>query len=97
MSNNSELIWEPGALDELTRLREFIRPNNPKAAANAARCIIDATNLLLDHPHLGHPIADLPEFNELFIAFGQYGYVIRYRIINEKIVILRVWHTREDR
>ena len=97
MSNKPELIWEPGALDDLTRLREFIRPNNPTAAANAARRIIEATNLLLDHPHLGHPMADLPEFNELFIPFGQYGYVIRYRINNENIAILRIWHTRENR
>ena len=97
MPDKPKLIWEPGTLEDLTRLREFIRPHNPKAAANAAKRIIEAANLLVAHPHLGHPIDDLPEFNELFIPFGQRGYVLRYRIDDEKIIILRIWHGREDR
>ncbi len=97
MPNKPELIWESGALNDLSRLREFIQPHNPKAAKNAAKRIIKAANLLLDHPHLGHPMNDSPEFNELPIAFGQRGYVLRYRIVGDKIVILRVWHGREER
>ena len=97
MSDKLKLIWEPGAVDDLSRLREFIQPHNPKAAMNAARRIIESTNLLLDHPYLGHPMDDLPEFNELFIPFGQNGYVLRYRLDNGNIIILRIWHTREDR
>ncbi len=97
MPDKPKLIWEPGAVDDLSRLRKFIQPHNPKAAMNAARRIIESTNLLLDHPHLGHPMDDLPEFNELFIPFGQNGYVLRYRLDNGNIIILRIWHTREDR
>lgn len=97
MPDKPKLIWEPGALDDLTRLREFLQHKNPKAAANAARRIIEAASLLLDHPQLGHPMDDLPEFNELAIPFGQRGYVMRYRIDGKKIIILRVWHSREDR
>ena len=97
MPDQPKLIWEPGAVEDLSRLREFIQPHNPKAAMNAARRIIEAANLLLDHPHLGHPMEDLPEFNELPIPFGQRGYVLRYRIDGKKIIILRIWHGREDR
>lgn len=97
MPNKPNLIWEPGAIEDLSRLREFIQPHNPKAASNAAQRIIEAGNLLLDHPHLGHPMDDMPEFNELFIPFGQRGYVMRYRVEDQKIIILRVWHGREDR
>ena len=68
-----------------------------KAAANAAQCIIKAASLLVDNPYLGHPMDNMPEFNQLHIPFGQNGYVLRYRIDNEKIIILRIWHTREDR
>jgi toxin ParE1/3/4 len=92
-----KLIWAPGALDDLIRLREFLEPNNPKAAKNAAKSIVEAANLLLDHPHLGRPMDDMPEFNQLPIPFGQRGYVLRYRIDGDKIIILRIWHTREDR
>jgi plasmid stabilization system protein ParE len=97
MPDKPELIWELGALNDLIRLREFIAPHHPKAAKNAARCIIQAANRLLDSPHLGHPMDKIPEFNELTIPFGRNGYILRYRIDGKKIVILRVWHGREDR
>ena len=73
MPNKPELKWEPGAIHDLARIREFIEPHNPKAAANAARRIIDAANLLLDNPYLGHPLEELPEFNQLYIPFGKRG------------------------
>jgi plasmid stabilization system protein ParE len=97
MPDKPELIWEPGAVDDLTRLREFIQPHNPKAAANAARRIIEAANLLLDNPFLGLPIEEMPEFNQLFIPFGERGYTLRYRVERQKIIILRIWHARENR
>ena len=49
MPDEPELIWEPGAVNDLARLRDFIEPHNPKAAANAARRIIEAANLLLNN------------------------------------------------
>lgn len=97
MPDKPKLIWEPGAVEDLSMLREFIQPHNGKAAVNAAQRIIQAANLLLDHPHLGHPMDDIPAFNELFIPFGKRGYVLRYRIDEEKIIILRIWHGRENR
>ena len=97
MPDKPELIWEPGAVNDLARLREFIEPHNPRAAANAARRIIDAANLLLDSPYLGHPIEEMPEFNQLFIPFGKRGYMLRYRVEGQKIIILRIWHARENR
>ncbi len=97
MPNKFKLIWESGALDDLSRLREFIEPNNPKAALNVARRVIGAANLLLEQPYLGHPIDNMPEFHKLFIPFGKNGYDMKYRIDDEKIIILRIWHTRETR
>lgn len=97
MPDKPELIWEPGAVDDLARLREFIQPHHPKAAANAARRIIEAANLLVDNPYLGHPIEEIPEFNQLFVPFGKRGYMLRYRVEGQKIIILRIWHARENR
>jgi plasmid stabilization system protein ParE len=54
MPNKPNLIWEPGALDDLSRLREFLQPKNPKAAKNAAQSIIKSANFLLEHPYLAH-------------------------------------------
>ena len=97
MPDRPELIWEPGALNDLVYLREFIAPQRPKTAANAARCIIQAANRLLDYPDFGHPMDEIPEFNELIIPFGRNGYILRYRVGGKKVVILRVWHTHEER
>ena len=97
MSDHSKLIWEKGAINDLFELREFLKPKNPKAAANAARCIIAAANSLLDQPYLGHPIDDMPEFYKLSIPFGKYGYVLKYHFDNTNVVILRIWHGRQER
>ena len=50
MPDKPELIWEPGAVNDLSRLREFIVPHNPEAAGRAAQVIIEAANRLLDNP-----------------------------------------------
>ena len=97
MPDKPELIWEPGAVDDLARLREFIEPKNPKAAANAARYIIEATNILLNNPYLGHPLEAIPAFIRLDIPFGKRVYILRYRLEGNKIIIMRIWHSRENR
>ncbi len=97
MPDNPELIWEPGALHDLARLREFIEIHNPNAATKAARRILEAANGLLANPLLGRPLEDLPAFHQIFIPFGKRGYVLKYRIDGKNIVILRIWHAREKR
>lgn len=97
MPNQQKLIWDHGAVDDLSRIRAFIAPHNKKAAQNAARRIIESANFLLENPYLGRPLEDMPAFSELFIPFGQRGYVMRYRVEDESIIILRIWHAREDR
>jgi plasmid stabilization system protein ParE len=97
MPNNRKLIWEPGAINDLSRLREFFKSKNPKAVVRSAQSIVKTANSLLEFPQLGHPIDDMPEFNKIFISFGQNGYDMHYRIDNGNIIILHVWHTREVR
>ncbi len=97
MPNKRGLIWEPGVIDDLSRLHDFLKSKNPKAAKNAAQSIIKTANRLLEYPYLGHPMEDLPEFNKIFIPFGKNGYDMHYRIDGENIVILGVWHALERR
>lgn len=37
------------------------------------------------------------EDRELFIPFGQRGYILRHRLQGETIIILRIWHGLEER
>ena len=95
-SRTLRLVWSPAARNDLIRLREFIGEHNPDAARRAAEALKKAADLLLKHPGIG-PRIEGREDRELFVPFGQRGYVLRYRLDEETIVILRLWHGLEDR
>jgi len=59
---------------------------------------VGAINLLIKNPEAGMPCPDedCGEFIDLYASFGKGGYTIRYRIKQQYIVIVRVWHSRED-
>lgn len=53
-------------------------------------------NVLQLQSAIGRPIDDMPtEFREWIIDFGDSGYVVRYRIDSELVVILAVRHQKE--
>ena len=43
------------------------------------------------------PDEDCEAFRDLYAPFGRGGYTIRYRIKQQTIIIVRVWHSREER
>ena len=89
--------FSPGALRDLERLREFLRPKNPVAAKRAAAAIVKSVQTLGSQPHIGRPVADLPEeYREWLIDFGESGYVARYRYDGDELVtVLAIWHQKE--
>lgn len=97
MPDNWQLIWTRHAVEDVNRLRAFIRVHNPDAAQRAAQAIQKAAALLLQHPAIGHPVHDLPDFRDLFVPFGSRGYVLRYRFDGSRIIVIRVWHSLEER
>ncbi len=90
------LIWSPAARDDIARLRRFIEPDNPEAARRVAERLKKVTNLLLAYPGAGKRLEGRLD-RELLVPFGKHGYIIRYRLDGETIVILRVWHALEDK
>jgi toxin ParE1/3/4 len=90
------LKWSPQALRDMVRLREFIEPHNPDAARRAAETLKKSASLLLDFPLMGKQLEGRQD-RDLIIPFGKRGYVMRYRLHNAEIVILKIWHEREDR
>jgi len=96
MPSNRKLIWTLPARDDVIRLREFIEPHNPSAARKAAENLKKATLLLLENPHIGKLVEHRKD-RELIVPFGRRGYVIRYRVEGDEIIILRLWHGLEER
>lgn len=91
-----QVIFAPAALRDLERLREFLRPKNPAAAERAAEAIIQGIQELGKFPHIGRPVEELPEeYREWLIDFGDSGYIARYRLDGDTVVVLTLRHQKE--
>jgi plasmid stabilization system protein ParE len=91
-----QVIFAPAALRDLQRLRDFLRPKNVDAARRAGEAIRQGVQVLSAHPQMGLLVEDLPEqYREWLIDFGDSGYVVRYRIADDAVIILAVRHQKE--
>lgn len=92
-----EVIWLPDAVKDVIRLRQFIHDKNPSAAQRAASRIKEGAMMLVTNPELGRPVEGLIAFREVVVPFGAGNYVLRYREDGDKIAVVRVWHSKEER
>lgn len=84
----TEVVWTDPALANLDAIRVYIEQFNPTAAQKLAEHLIEAGNSLDRFPERGRRVAGT-DMRELLAIFP---YVIRYQIVGEEVVILRVRH-----
>ena len=90
-----KLEYTAAAVGDLIRLREFVAIHDPAAAERIAKHLPGGINSLLDHPKQGHPVTYAPEPESIRdLAIGDY--IVRYLLLESRILVLRVWHQRED-
>ncbi|MGH8720675.1 MAG: type II toxin-antitoxin system RelE/ParE family toxin [Burkholderiales bacterium] len=91
----ARVTYAGNALDNLERAFEFLARNDPGAAADAARAIRDAVQILSRHPLIGRPLHE--GLRELVISFGRTGYVVLYRFLprRDEVRVLALRHQRE--
>lgn len=91
------LRWAPRALRDLQRLRDFLRPKSAVAAKRAGDAIVQGVQVLRLQPGIGRPVeaANDDALREWLIAFGDSGYLARYRWQADEVMILAVRHQRE--
>jgi plasmid stabilization system protein ParE len=87
--------WTSKALGDLTRLHEFLAPVNPRAAAQVVQALAAAPDRLVLTPRLGERLDEFGPREVRRLLVGQYE--MRYEIQDTTILVLRLWHTREDR
>jgi len=88
--------WLPEALEDLERLHQYLVTVSPEAAQRAAKAILDGADQLEANPMIGRP--QQSGARDWFVPFGVAAYVLRYRLDEQgSPVVLRVWHSREDR
>jgi len=92
----SQVIISSNAIKNLERLREFLRPKNPEAATRASHAIVNAIQILAQHPQIGRPVERTSgKMRELSIPFGKKGYVARYIYEGMDVEIVAIRHMRE--
>jgi plasmid stabilization system protein ParE len=75
------LIWSPSALLDVQRLYHFLASKNLDAAKRALMAIRQGVRVLEQKSELGRPVEDMDdECRDWIIDFGDSGYVARYRI-----------------
>lgn len=89
------LQWTSKALGDIARLHDFLKRENPTAAAKAVQALVSAPAQLMTHPKIGEPLEQYQPRDVRRILVGQYE--LRYEIANATSYVLRIWHTRENR
>lgn len=89
------VVYSGRSLDDLERVFEFLKQENPPAAMAAAEAIRTAVDNLVRHPLIGRRIAG--EIRELVISYGQTGYIALYRFVvpSDEVRVLALRHQRE--
>jgi addiction module RelE/StbE family toxin len=92
-----KLRFLPQAYADVERLHDFLSPKNSDAADRVADLLFESARSLKDTPRKGRPLQS--GFRELIVPFGKGAYVLRYRVDEAKgaILIVRIWHSREQR
>jgi plasmid stabilization system protein ParE len=90
------LIWSPNALQDVQRFYRFLALENLNAAKRAVRAIRQGVRVLQEQPAMGRPVQDMDdEFRDWVIDFGDSGYVARYRVDRQFVIILAIRHQKE--
>jgi plasmid stabilization system protein ParE len=90
-----KLKWTRSASNDLVRLHRFLEPVAPEAAARVVQDLARAPERLLDFPRIGEKLDAYQPREVRRLIVGDYE--LRYEIANGTIMVLRLWHSREDR
>ncbi|WP_339872012.1 type II toxin-antitoxin system RelE/ParE family toxin [uncultured Brevundimonas sp.] len=74
---------------------DWLTDRSPRSARKAVRAIFDTISRLTSHPLSGH--ATPGDEREAQVRFGQFGFVIRYEVRQNEVIIVRVFHGAQDR
>lgn len=92
-----KIEWASGALNDLDRLHSFLSDLNILAAVGAIDAILADVAMLAEHPAIGKRAIANENIRIWPVKFGENGYIIRYSVEPSALVILRIYHSREDR
>jgi len=95
----SQIIYSEQANRDIVRLAEFLHEIEPNLKQRVILTLFDGIEVLQKYPLIAKASADekYQHMRELFIAFGNAGYVALYEYHEDKDLVLinSIRHTRE--
>jgi addiction module RelE/StbE family toxin len=86
--------WTELAADDLYAISRYIQRDKPRAARQVVKAIYDGCNNLVRNPLLGRK-GKVTGTREL--VFTPLPYLAVYRICEDAVEILRIWHGAQER
>ena len=86
--------WTPAAAADLQQISDYLREHHPHYRQATLRKLYDTIHKLREAPHLGKP-GRVEGTRE--ILFPPMPYVAVYRVREQGIEVLRIWHTAQNR
>jgi len=90
------VLVSQAAARDVTRLEDWLGARSPRATIKVGKLLRSAFGSLSTLPER-HAVIDDAGHREVVQRFGQGGYVIRYVIRPDAIVVTGVWHSLENR
>ena len=88
-----KLRWTRPALADLIEAQSYITSDDPQAACLVAQRVWDAASRLRNSPNIGR-IGHVAGTLEWVVT--RTPYLIVYRIKNDTVEIIRIWHMKRD-
>jgi toxin ParE1/3/4 len=89
-----KVVWTLGAVSSLRAIRNYIQQDNPDAAKKIADRLEQMVAKLKDYPNIGRP--GIREGTRELVA-PNLPFIIIYRVMNQEVQILRIFHTKQNR
>ena len=91
-----KVVWSLQAIHQLEKAYEYILKDSFQNAEKVRRDILQSTHKLPDHPEIYSPDKYKKNNDGSFRAYELHSYRIAYKIITERIIIVRVRHTKRE-
>jgi plasmid stabilization system protein ParE len=83
------------AIDDIERLVAFVKDRTPLLETRLRAALVEKMKSLSTDFELGLPVDK--DIRETYARFGRSRYVIRYKVLETEVLLLRIWHGREAR
>jgi addiction module RelE/StbE family toxin len=84
-----QIRWSSAAAEDLSRIFEYIRPDNPSAAERVVRTIYDTAGSLESFPYRGR-VGRVDGTRELVLP--SLPFVVVYRVLEDAVEVAKVIH-----